>query len=346
MMSTAATPTRRMKVSAGLPTGMEGLTYPIPFSDPDRLAEIAITAERLGYHSVWGNDHMTTQHYVRAEFPTPPRFWEPLVTYAWLAAQTTRLRFGTGILVLPMRRDIVVTAKQLATLDHLSGGRLEIGVGIGAYREEFAALQPDSPLQRGDILEEGTRALIELFRNRSASFDGAFYRYRDVELFPKPKQDAIPILIGGNNPNNIRRAVELGTGWLPAGLHESKVREGVALLREHAERIGRDWREVEVAPQYIVRVDRDGARARRDFEGSQMYQHLVSLRKSTLKNQGAIPLEDSNLIGTPAELIDKANALGRAGVNHLLGLYFAASSVPDLLEQMRIFAEEVVPHLD
>src|ERR1700721_3006193 len=127
-------------VSAGLPTGMEGMMYPIPFSEPEAVLRVARHAERLGYHSVWGNDHMTTQNYVRAEFPTPPRFWEPLITYAWLAAATTTLRFGTGILVLPMRRDIVVTAKQIATLDHLSGGRLEIGVGIGAYREEFEAL--------------------------------------------------------------------------------------------------------------------------------------------------------------------------------------------------------------
>ena len=143
-----------MRVSAGLPTGMEGLTYPIPFSDPEAVIRIAQHAEKLGYHSVWGNDHMTTQNYVRAEFETPPRFWEPLVTYAFVAAETTTLRFGTGILVLPMRHDIVVTAKQLCTLDHFSGGRLEIGVGIGAYREEFLALQPGTRTPRGQIVDD------------------------------------------------------------------------------------------------------------------------------------------------------------------------------------------------
>ena len=334
-----------MRVSAGLPTGMEGLTYPIPFSDPQNVIDIAVAAEKFGYDSVWGNDHMTTQHYVRAEFPVPPRFWEPLVTYAYLASITRKLRFGTGILVLPMRRDIVVTAKQICTLDHFSGGRVELGVGIGAYREEFAALQPDSKLQRGDIVEEGVQALKKLLTERVASFDGAFYKYRDVELWPKPMQKRIPILIGGNNLNNIRRAVEHADGWLPAGLHLSKVREGVALLRQHAERVGRNWREVEVAPQYIVRIDRDRAKALRDFEGSQMYKHLVSLRKSTLKDQGDVKMEDSNLIGTPAEIVDKANALKEAGVTHLLGLYFAANSVPDLIGQMQLFAEEIVPKL-
>jgi alkanesulfonate monooxygenase SsuD/methylene tetrahydromethanopterin reductase-like flavin-dependent oxidoreductase (luciferase family) len=120
-------------VSAGLPTGMEGMMYPIPFSEPETVLRVAKHAEALGFHSVWGNDHMTTQHNVRAEYATPPRFWEPLVTYAFIAAHTTTLRLGTGVLVLPLRRDIVVLAKQLATLDHFSGGRLELGVGIGAY---------------------------------------------------------------------------------------------------------------------------------------------------------------------------------------------------------------------
>jgi probable F420-dependent oxidoreductase len=335
-----------MRVSAGLPTGMEGLTYPIPFSDPQNVIDIAVAAEKFGYDSVWGNDHMTTQHYVREEFPVPPRFWEPLVTYAYLASITKKLRFGTGILVLPMRRDIVVAAKQICTLDHFSGGRVELGIGIGAYREEFSALQPDSKLQRGDIVEEGLQALIKLLTDRVASFDGEFFKYRDVELWPKPLQKRIPILVGGNNPNNIRRAVELASGWLPAGLHVSKVREGVALLKQHAERVGRDWRELEVAPQYIVRIDRDRAKALREFEGSQMYKHLLSLKKSTLKDQGDVKMDDSNLIGTPSEIVDKANALKEAGVTHLLGLYFAASSVPDLIDQMQLFAEEVIPKLN
>ncbi len=177
-----------MRVSAGLPTGMEGLTYPIPFSDPQNVIDIALAAERFGYDSVWGNDHMTTQHYVRAEFPVPPRFWEPLVTYAYLASITKKLRFGTGILVMPMRRDIVVAAKQVCTLDHFSGGRVELGVGIGAYREEFKALHPDSTLQRGDIVDESLVALNKLFTERVSSFDGAFFKYKDVELWPKPLQ--------------------------------------------------------------------------------------------------------------------------------------------------------------
>ena len=334
-----------MRVSAGLPTGMEGLTYPIPFSDPENVIRIALAAEKFGYDSVWGNDHMTTQHYVRDEFPVPPRFWEPLITYAYLASITKKLRFGTGILVMPMRRDLVVTAKQICTLDHFSGGRLELGLGIGAYREEFSALQPHTSMQRGDILDEGLKAITQLFTQRVSSFEGKFYNFKDVELWPKPLQKRMPILIGGNNANNIRRVVEFGTGWIPAGLHVSKVNEGMEILRKHAESMERDWRDFDIAPQFIVRIDKNEAKAKSDFQSSQMYKHLLSLRNSTLKNQGAITMEESNLIGTPAQIIDKVQALKAAGVTHLLGLYFAANSIDNLVDQMQLFAEEVIPHI-
>jgi probable F420-dependent oxidoreductase len=334
-----------MRVSAGLPTGMEGLTYPIPFSDPENIIKIAQAAERFGYDSVWGNDHMTTQHYVRAEFPVPPRFWEPLVTYAFVLSNTRTLKVGTGILVLPMRRDIVVTAKQIATLDHFGKGRLEIGVGIGAYREEFDALQPDNPLQRGDIVDEGVEALRKLFSDRVASFEGKFYRFRDVELWPKTYQPRIPIYIGGNNANNIRRTVAWGDGWLPAGMHVDRLRAGVKTLHEMAEKAGRDPKTIEVCPQFIVHIGKTRAAAVERFRQTQMNKHLISLQKSTLKGQGLATHEDINLIGTAAEVVDKAIAFREAGVTHLLGLYFAVNTVDELLDQMQMFAEQVVPKI-
>ena len=334
-----------MRVSAGLPTGMEGLTYPIPFSDPENVIKIAQAAEKFGYDSVWGNDHMTTQHYVRAEYPVPPRFWEPLVTYAFVLSNTKTLKVGTGVLVLPMRHDIVVTAKQIATLDHFGKGRLELGVGIGAYREEFLALQPGTRMDRGDIVDEGLQALRTLFTERVASFEGKFYRFRDVELWPKPYQSHLPIYVGGNNPNNIRRTVAWGDGWLPAGMHVERLRKDVQTLRTMAEQAGRDPKTIEVCPQFIVHVGKTRQAAVERFRQSQMNKHLISLSKSTLKDQGTATHEDINLIGTPAELIDKASAFREAGVTHLLGLYFAANTVSELLDQMQVFAEEVMPKI-
>ena len=332
-------------VSAGLPTGMEGLTYPIPFSDPEAVIRIAQHAEKLGYHSVWGNDHMTTQHYVRAEFPVPPRFWEPLVTYAFIAANTKTLRFGTGILVLPMRRDIVVTAKQIATLDHFSSGRLEIGVGVGAYREEFEALWPDAEVHRGDMVEEGVKALQRLFSERVASFDGKYYRFRDVELFPKPKQQRLPIYFGGNSANHLRRVAESADGWIPAGMEAERLAAHVRELKAMAAKAGRDPQEIAVAPQYVAHLGKNHEAAIARFKESQMYKHLMSLRKSTLKQQAGRPMEDINLVGGVEAVVEKAQKLKEAGVTHFLGLYFAANSVRELLDQMQLFAEEVTPKI-
>jgi probable F420-dependent oxidoreductase len=331
--------------SVGFPTGMEGLTYPIPFSNPEDLIRIAQHAEALGYHSVWGNDHMTTQHYVRAEFPVPPRFWEPLVTYGYLAAYTKTLRFGTGVLVLPMRRDIVVTAKQIATLDHFSNGRLEIGVGIGAYREEFEALNPDAKVHRGDMVAEGVEALRVLFSQREASFDGQYYKFRDVELFPKPKQPRLPIYFGGNNQAHLRRTALSGDGWIPAALPQPTLRRMVTELKEMTEAAGRKFSELQIAPQYIVHVGRDEEKAVARFRQSQMYKHLQSLKKSTLKGQASFNPEDINLVGSVETVIARAAALREAGVTHFLGLFFAANSVVELLDQMQMFAEDVRPKI-
>lgn len=329
--------------SVGFPTGMEGLTYPIPFSDPENLVQIAKHAEALDYHSVWGNDHVTTQHYVRSEFPTPPRFWEPLVTYSFLAAHTSRLRFGTGVLVLPMRRDIVVTAKQMVTLDHLSNGRLEIGVGVGAYREEFEALNPDADVHRGDMVEEGVKALQLLFKERTASFDGKYYKFRNVELFPKPKQARLPIYFGGNNPNHLRRTAECADGWVPAGLPLETLRRMVAELKRMTEAAGRPFSALQVAPQYCAFLGRTQEQAVARYKQSQMYKHFESLKKSTLKGQSATNSEDINLVGSIESVVERANALREVGVTHFLGLYFAVDSVPELLDQMQMFAEEVRP---
>ena len=335
-----------MIVSAGLPTCMEGMMYPVPFATVDEIVEVAIHAEKMGYHSVWGNDHMTTQRYVRAEFDTPPNFWEPLILYAYMAAQTTTLKFGTGILVTPMRNDIVVLAKQLATLDHVSKGRLLVGVGVGAYREEFEALQPGVKTHRGNKLEESIQALNVLFEERNANWDGEYYQYADVEMYPKPYQEeGIPFYFGGNNPNAVRRAALYGAGWLPAGMPQDQLKAKVAELHEIAAENGRDGTKIDVAPQLITYIGKTHEEAVAHFRKSQIYQHLVSLKASTLKDQADIAFEDANLVGTPEELVEKIGHLAEAGVTHLCGTYFTADTVPELKDQMQIFAEEVMPQI-
>jgi probable F420-dependent oxidoreductase len=324
---------------------MEGMMYPVPFATSDQVVEIAVLAEALGYHSVWGNDHMTTQKYVREKFSQPPKFWEPLITYSFIAAQTTKLKFGTGMLVLPMRRDIVVVAKQIATFDHFSHGRFILGLGIGAYREEFEALNPNWKVQRGELVEEGAQALQVLFNERTATWHGKYYEFNNVEMYPKPLQNPLPIYFGGNNPNAALRTARYGQGWMPAAMPTQQLAQLVQEMRETAESLGRNGDQLAVAPQFICYVGKTHEAAVERFCRSQLYEHLISLRTSTLKGQSNMDLTAANLIGSPEEIIEKIEKYKAAGVNHLCGTYYCADTVDELKEQIRYFAQEVMPHI-
>jgi probable F420-dependent oxidoreductase len=336
-----------MIVSVGLPTCMEGMMYPIPFATAQQVIEIAKHAESLGYHSVWGNDHMTTQRYVREEFATPPNFWELLVTLSFVAAATEEIRIATGVLIPAMRRDIVVVAKQLAALDQFSGGRLLVGVGVGAYREEFEALHPSWNVHRGDLVEESLKALYALFQERKSSWKGQYYHFKDVEMYPKPVQDPLPIYIGGNSQNAVRRAALYGQGWMGAAMPTSQLASHIKLLCEIASKNGRNPENIDVAPQFIACIDNSYEAAVDRFRSSQMYNHLVSLKSSTLKDQveAGVRFEDANLIGTTADILEKIGELKGAGVTHTSAVLFPANSVQELKDQMQWFGEEVLKRM-
>src|SRR5262249_58538289 len=139
----------------------------------------------------------------------------PVSTFPYVAARTARLRLATGIIVLPMRT-MPVLAKQVATLDQLSGGGVILGVGAGAYREEFEALFPDARgVHRGTLVDEGMRALRLLFTERRATFPGRHLHFEDVEGFPKPRQSPPPIYAGGHPPQGRPPAAEVRAGLRP-----------------------------------------------------------------------------------------------------------------------------------
>jgi probable F420-dependent oxidoreductase len=330
-----------MDYTVSIPTCKEGLSMPLPFADLDDVVRISQAAERLGYHSVWGNDHITAPRYVREAHATPPRFFEPLITLAYVAAQTRTIRLGTAVLVVPMREPVVL-AKQVATLDHASGGRVLLGVGVGAYREELEAVMPKSKrIDRGEMLAEGLAAMRLLFTERRASYSGRFYRFDGIELFPKPVQNPFPIYVGGNHVNQIRRAVAYGNGWLPASIPPSQLREGVVELQRAAEQAGRDPREIVVAPQVMVCIARTHESAIRNFESSPMYQHLHTLGESTLRSVDMGRLAEANLIGTPEEIISRVKAFEDAGASLMATMSFISPTVEATLEDIQYFAEEV-----
>jgi alkanesulfonate monooxygenase SsuD/methylene tetrahydromethanopterin reductase-like flavin-dependent oxidoreductase (luciferase family) len=145
-----------MKFGIDVPTCLAGMAYPIPFATADEVIQIAIEAEELGYHEVAGNDHLSTQRFVREAWSAPPDYFEPLAMLAAIAAKTSVVRLATGILVLPMR-DPVLPAEQVATLDHISGGRVHAGSGrrwlsrrIRKFRTGFGRCVARQADDRGD----------------------------------------------------------------------------------------------------------------------------------------------------------------------------------------------------
>jgi probable F420-dependent oxidoreductase len=321
------------------------MMYPVPFADIDQAVAPAVAAERLGFDSVWGNDHVSTQQYVRSEFDEPPRFFDPLTYLAFVAASTTTLRLATCVLVLPFRHP-VTAAKQAATLDQLSRGRLVLGVGVGAYREEFEAMYPGRRLHRGRYVDEFLGALALLFGERRAGYSGEFISFDDVESYPKPLQDPLPILSGGNSPGSRRRAATMAHGWLPACLTPSEYRAGLEEIRRIEATSGvATPRPFEATMQLVVSMhDRhEGAVDR--FRSSQVHNHLASLGGSTMKGRLADSLEARNLVGTPDDLGEQVSAYVDAGVETFAGLLFATDTADETLEAMERFSEQVIAPL-
>lgn len=332
-----------VKFGVALPNCTEGLCYPTGFTSPEVIARMAQAAEQLGFDSVWCNDHFTTQHYVRERWPQPPNYYEPLITLTAVVAATTRIRLGTCVIVAPLREPVLL-AKQAATLDVFSHGRLIFGVGVGAYREEFVATYPRRKGQnRGAIHEEGLEALSRLLRNRRASFEGRYLQFEDIELFPKPVQQPLPMWTSGNTRVAAERAGRWCQGWLPAVMPPSTLSEYAAILRESAQQAGRDPASIEVAPQIALGIGRTHEQAVEQFRSSWLYHHFLSLRESTFKDQDLSSVENINLIGTPDEIGEKIDALIAAGCTYFPGLILSTSTVEETLEQMQQFAEQVLP---
>lgn len=329
-----------MKFSVCLPTGLEGVMYPIPFVEPGDFVRLGQACERLGYDSAWANDHITTQHYVRRLFPeTPPAFYDVLVTLTAVAMTTTRLRVGTALLVLPMHEPVYL-AKQAATLDRLSGGRFILGVGVGAYREEFLAWGPRlAGVRRGELMDEGLEALDRLFTQRRATYEGRHLAFRDVEMSPKPAQSPFPVYVGGHNLEAVDRAARWGSGWLPGWRPFEELRERIDRLRERAAALGRDPAAIEIAPQFSLTIAKTDEAAEARYMKSGLVAHRTSLAYTGRDLSRQV---EANLVGSPATILEKVARLEAIGVQHCCALMIPADSVSEMLDQMQRFAEEVV----
>ena len=233
--------------------------------DAHALVGLAVRAEELGLDSVWVHDHVFNVGHVFDRIGGRP-YYEPLTLLSFVAARTTRIRLGTSVLVLPYHNPIRL-AKTAATLDVLSGGRLILGVGVGAIEQEMQAMG-NAFTERGAFSDEAIAVMRKLWTQEDPSFDGKYSRFAGMKFSPKPLQKpSIPVVIGGVSPAAIRRAARVGDGWQPIGLSPEALGEAMAALREQAQAHGRDVATIPVS--ITLGIAAPGARGRTRSASSQ-----------------------------------------------------------------------------
>ena len=225
-------------------------------SQPDLIAHLATTSDQCGIESMWTIEHVAIPQGFQTPYPysrdgkfpggeTAP-ILDPLIPLSFCASITKKLKFATAVVILPQRHPIYI-AKQLATLDVLSGGRVMFGIGSGWLKEEFAALQLDFK-ERGARTDESIAAIRALWRDDPATFQGKHFNFRGMKSFPNPLQkDGIPIHVGGHSPAAVRRAARLGDGFFPAPGNLNVLKDLFGKLREECAKIGRNPAEIELS---------------------------------------------------------------------------------------------------
>ena len=273
-----------MKIGIATPAG--------PHTPPDFLAEVGRVAESRGFHSLWVPEHVIffREHASRYPYSEDGRIpgdpigaIDPFLALGWLAAHTERIRLGTGICLVPQRPP-VYTAKQVADVDYLSGGRVDFGVGIGWLREEFQAL--GVPWERRAARTRECLALMKsLWCDEVSSFKGEFYQLPDCLQNPKPvQQPHPPIYFGGESVPALRRVAEVGNGWFGFDLLPDELDAPLARLDELLAEAGRSRDEVavQVSP-YLRKISDDDIRRYAERGVDQLILPFAATRTDALE---------------------------------------------------------------
>jgi probable F420-dependent oxidoreductase len=275
-------------------------------ASPDGIEAAAGVAERLGWSTVWTTDHVLVPGDAADEYG---HIYEALLTLAWVGARHPRIRLATSVIVVP-QRNAVILAKELATLDSLSGGRVSVGVGIGWNRTEFANLgAADRFHVRGAYLDETIMLWRHLWSGSSEPFHGRFHTFDDFVFGPLPAQAPLPIIVGGRAEPALRRAGALGDGYHSSATGPAAYAERLPIIRAAADTAGR--------PMPAL-----SARARVRFDGEE--QPAYSMH------------------GSADEIAAEVRAFAAFGVEHL-ALHFGTTDATEVVAAAERFASQVAP---
>ena len=279
----------------------------------DDLRSVATDAENLGFDSVWASDHIVTpEHFYSAMGPI---FFDAFVVLSHVSAMTRRVKLGTTVMVTPYRNPLV-SAKVIASLDSLSGGRVVLGIGAGGAPDEFAALGvPES--QRGARTDEYLAAMIELWTTDPSGFQGRFVSFENVRFAPKPAQSPHPpIWVGGRSDAALRRTVRFGEAWHPTSMP-------LEPLRERMDR--------------LVAISADYGRP----EPPATTIHLPVVFGETLQ----VPADRRMGSGSISQVVDDIASLADLGI-HSVVCNFRTSTTSEVRHAMETFAQQVKPHIN
>ena len=230
--------------------------------DHQATMEICRRAEAAGFESLWGGEHVILPSKIESSYPytadgkipampdTP--IPDPLIWLAFAAAAAPSMRLGTCILIVPQRNPLIL-AKELATLDQLSGGKVELGLGVGWLQEEFDALGVPWE-RRGARNDEYIEAMRTLWSGPEVEFHGEFVDFQTVTCSPRPVQPTIPILVGGDSDVAIRRAARLADGYFPGEGDVDRLAALITRVRQAAEDAGRDPDEIEINAMFSAQM--------------------------------------------------------------------------------------------
>jgi len=227
-----------------------------PCVTPEAIAAVARAAEEAGFDSFWGGEHIALPDSQLTPMPSRTVFVDLCVTIAFAAAHTRTLRFGTGIMILPLRNPVVL-AKQLASADVLSGGRLIFGIGISNIQGEYDAV--GMPFDhKGKRAEEAITLMKVLWSMKRAQFNGRFFSLSGVRAEPRPiQQPHPPIIFGGKSIYAFRRTARLGDGWFGYGLDLEATANCISGIRAACLQHGREFEQVEISVTPKAEVDVD-----------------------------------------------------------------------------------------
>jgi probable F420-dependent oxidoreductase len=306
------------------------------------MLRVARLADELGYYSLWPNEFFTTRPDVSARFGRPPALFDTIVTMAYAASVTQRIRLTPSTIVLPLHEPLLLS-RQLATLDVFSGGRITLGIGLGGSTEEFRQLHAElSRPNRGRMMDEFVPALRTLWTEPKASFAGQTVAFEDVETFPKPVQQPLPIFMAGHAEGVFRRLAQYGEGWIDSTQQPDQVRAHADELRALAREIGRGDVQFEVARQFYVSIAPTEAEARAVHAASVPPPPGGTTAEVGRRQAPAGQTWERSLIGTPDQISERLAQYVGAGATELCAIFYYPD-VESAEAQLRLFAEQVMP---